>query len=369
MKTLKDKYKFIKALSFLIIGSFIFLFENVHATNGISNLKISDDGVATWDEYGSNVIYNYVYKSYKGDTTVPYFNIKKYMDLREFDEGTYVFKVKAKNKDNIDLTSYESIKYTYTKTDTYEVSFFSNFGSPIPMQNVLQGQFAKRPQDPTRSGYTFDNWYIDNSCNTLFDFNEPISSDTIVYAKWNRNVDELRIYCDEIPIEKGPLPKFNATSSTQKVNIASYGNDTCWSKNTSMKQDGWFTLGNNPKVDDDTSHYGLRLKVETTDNVMLDDNIKIYFNDVDITSEKLTYLNKQSWGGYIYIDLGSIQPKFLDGDLNNDGYVNSTDASFVLDRFKNNDATNNDYLIGDMNKDNVLNALDAAMILDVFKNS
>ena len=266
MKTLKDKYKFIKALSFLIIGSFIFLFENVHATNGISNLKISDDGVATWDEYGSNVIYNYVYKSYKGDTTVPYFNIKKYMDLREFDEGTYVFKVKAKNKDNIDLTSYESIKYTYTKTDTYEVSFFSNFGSPIPMQNVLQGQFAKRPQDPTRSGYTFDNWYIDNSCNTLFDFNEPISSDTIVYAKWNRNVDELRIYCDEIPIEKGPLPKFNATSSTQKVNIASYGNDTCWSKNTSMKQDGWFTLGNNPKVDDDTSHYGLRLKVETTDN-------------------------------------------------------------------------------------------------------
>ena len=27
MKTLKDKYKFIKALSFLIIGSFIFLFD------------------------------------------------------------------------------------------------------------------------------------------------------------------------------------------------------------------------------------------------------------------------------------------------------------------------------------------------------
>ena len=57
------------------------------------------------------------------------------------------------------------------------------------------------------------------------------------------------------------------------------------------------------------------------------------------------------------------------GDVNLDGYVNALDAAYILDRYKNNDATNLDYLYGDMNGDGVLNSTDAAMVLDAYKNS
>ncbi len=56
------------------------------------------------------------------------------------------------------------------------------------------------------------------------------------------------------------------------------------------------------------------------------------------------------------------------GDVNMDGFINSTDAAYILDRFKNQDATSQDLLYGDMNKDNILNSTDAAMILDIFKS-
>lgn len=60
--------------------------------------------------------------------------------------------------------------------------------------------------------------------------------------------------------------------------------------------------------------------------------------------------------------------EFLKGDMNEDTFINSTDAAIVLDKFKNNDATQNDYNLGDMNEDRVLNSVDASMILDIFKS-
>ena len=57
------------------------------------------------------------------------------------------------------------------------------------------------------------------------------------------------------------------------------------------------------------------------------------------------------------------------GDVNKNGYINSTDAAFILDRFRNSNATEEDYELGDMNNDNQLNATDAASVLDIFQNS
>ena len=60
----------------------------------------------------------------------------------------------------------------------------------------------------------------------------------------------------------------------------------------------------------------------------------------------------------------------LKGDVNLDGYVNSTDAAIVLDCYKSDEPTPEEYLQrGDMDNNNILNAIDAAMILDVFKSN
>ncbi len=56
------------------------------------------------------------------------------------------------------------------------------------------------------------------------------------------------------------------------------------------------------------------------------------------------------------------------GDVNEDGFINSTDAAMVLDLFKNGGATQRDYELGDIDDDGNLNSTDASMILDIFKN-
>lgn len=46
-----------------------------------------------------------------------------------------------------------------------------------------------RPADPTpENGYRFDNWFEDESCNTVYDFDRPISRDTTIYAGFVREV-------------------------------------------------------------------------------------------------------------------------------------------------------------------------------------
>ena len=61
--------------------------------------------------------------------------------------------------------------------------------------------------------------------------------------------------------------------------------------------------------------------------------------------------------------------EIIKGDMNKDTFVNSTDAAMVLDKYKNGNATAEDFERGNMNGDTVLKATDAAMILDIYKNS
>lgn len=64
------------------------------------------------------------------------------------------------------------------------VSFDTDGGTAIPDQSVRVGAKAEKPADPTKEGYTFGGWYEEDSFTTAFDFDEPISADTTVYAKF-----------------------------------------------------------------------------------------------------------------------------------------------------------------------------------------
>ncbi len=41
-----------------------------------------------------------------------------------------------------------------------------------------------RPEDPTKEGYNFINWYDSTNFDNIFDFSKPITEDTKIYAKW-----------------------------------------------------------------------------------------------------------------------------------------------------------------------------------------
>lgn len=73
----------------------------------------------------------------------------------------------------------------------YEVSFVTEHGKAPTSQNVPYNGTATDPGKLTEEGYTFVGWYADHTCTTEFKFSTPITGDTKVYAKWEKNAPVL----------------------------------------------------------------------------------------------------------------------------------------------------------------------------------
>jgi hypothetical protein len=67
---------------------------------------------------------------------------------------------------------------------TFTVTFNSHGGSAVADQRVTQGGTATRPQDPTRGGHTFTNWFGAQTGGAAFDFATAITRDTTIHARW-----------------------------------------------------------------------------------------------------------------------------------------------------------------------------------------
>lgn len=73
----------------------------------------------------------------------------------------------------------------------YEVSFVTEHGKAPTSQNVPYNGTATDPGKLTEEGYTFIGWYTDETYTKEFDFTKPITSNTTVYAKWEKNAPVL----------------------------------------------------------------------------------------------------------------------------------------------------------------------------------
>lgn len=91
---------------------------------------------------------------------------------------------------NTPITSNTTVYAKWTAKD-YEVSFITEHGNAPTSQNVPYNKTATNPGELTAEGYTFIGWYADKDHDTEFDFNTQITSDTKVYAKWEKNAPVL----------------------------------------------------------------------------------------------------------------------------------------------------------------------------------
>lgn len=73
----------------------------------------------------------------------------------------------------------------------YEVSFITEHGKAPTSQNVKYNGTATDPGKLSAEGYTFIGWYADDAHTIEFDFSTQITSDTKVYAKWEKNAPVL----------------------------------------------------------------------------------------------------------------------------------------------------------------------------------
>lgn len=87
---------------------------------------------------------------------------------------------------NTPITHDTKVYAKWTAKD-YEVSFVTEHGNAPTSQNVPYNETAKDPGTLTAEGYTFIGWYADEAHKTKFDFSTPITGDTKVYAKWEKN--------------------------------------------------------------------------------------------------------------------------------------------------------------------------------------
>ena len=98
--------------------------------------------------------------------------------------GSYTFKVKATG-DNIDY--FESSEVTSGSLQFFAVSFDTKGVGTVDQQIIAKGAKVAEPGDLTKTDYTLDGWYGDNSFSdsSKWDFdNSTVFQTTILYAKW-----------------------------------------------------------------------------------------------------------------------------------------------------------------------------------------
>ena len=67
----------------------------------------------------------------------------------------------------------------------YTVTFDTNGGSEVAAQTIVRGDKVEKPTDPTREGYTFLGWYIEEDKWIFNGFS--VSEDITLVAKWQAN--------------------------------------------------------------------------------------------------------------------------------------------------------------------------------------
>lgn len=106
-------------------------------------------------------------------------------------DGWYADKAHETKFDfNTQITSDTKVYAKWTAND-YEVSFVTEHGDAPDSQNVPYNETADDPGKLTEEGYTFIGWYTDETYTKEFDFSTPITGDTKVYAKWEKNAPVL----------------------------------------------------------------------------------------------------------------------------------------------------------------------------------
>ena len=74
--------------------------------------------------------------------------------------------------------------YALLASESVAVDFEANGGSAVASQTIGFGGKVARPDDPTRAGYTFGGWFVDEGCTQAFDFDTPVERPLTLFAKW-----------------------------------------------------------------------------------------------------------------------------------------------------------------------------------------
>ena len=106
---------------------------------------------------------------------------KKFKGWSLTKDGEIVTKV-TMDKDIKVYAIWEAIPVT-----TYTVTFDTKGGNDIAPVTVNAGEKLDTPTTPVRDGFTFDGWYVDDTCAVKYNFEDSVTNNITLYAKWIEN--------------------------------------------------------------------------------------------------------------------------------------------------------------------------------------
>jgi len=128
--------------------------------------------------------------------------------------------------------------------DPITVTFETNGGSYIESQSVYKSYPVKRPSNPSRGGYKFDSWYIDNETfQKQWNFNTIPQADITLYANWWVDdtgiieIDGQPLLGDTVTVQNGSSVTFSTvagfTDHSWTLNGADVGTGSLYTFDTS----------------------------------------------------------------------------------------------------------------------------------------
>ncbi len=109
------------------------------------------------------------------------------------------------------------------------IDFDTNGGSDIESVIVLEGETLTEPEQPTREGYDFDGWYVDEDFEVVYDYTNIVEDEFILYAKWDALSYEITYHNEHL--ETDVVEQYDYTDTITLIEPVVIGYDFI----------GWYT--------------------------------------------------------------------------------------------------------------------------------
>lgn len=183
---------------------------NTDGGNSVSNQIINKDGTITKPQdpvrdgykflgwYSNNVLFDFntpvttnlelvaKWEKAKDNSTTTTTTTTKKNDTT----NSTTKKTTTKKNDTTNTTTTKKTTTTTTEAKKYTVKFDSNGGSKVSSKEVTSGSKVTKPSNPTRTGYKFGGWTLNNKA---YDFNSKVTSNITLVAKWTAKTYTVKV--------------------------------------------------------------------------------------------------------------------------------------------------------------------------------
>lgn len=118
--------------------------------------------------------------------------------------GNYIFH--SWDKDFSEVTENSVVTAVYIP-NVYKITYNTNEGSEISEQTVYVNYLPTLPQAPTKTGYYFTGWYLDESYSIKYEFDYALNEDSTLYAEFSEYIS-LATYEDLLLISSKNSAKY-----------------------------------------------------------------------------------------------------------------------------------------------------------------